>query len=306
TDKTGSRHDNVASAVLPGSKRPQRSLRSVSTQTQEAGEVDMEGGDDDVDTREFVLCSPMGGAPPQGRSNALHRVKTVNTVGIELAVQTGGVDRNQVSYTDIVEGGGRRRKARRRRRGQFGAEATASPLPLRQIDQKPEDLHPVIRTPIPGNNGDMLAMIQARVSKNNDLGLQKDMRKAVELFTEAAELGFIDALYSLGVAHDRGEGDQQDYKMAAKFWSKAAMQGHVLSRHNLGCIEGQKGNDDRAVRHYLISAKIGVKESLDAIKKMLMVGEATKEQYVEALKGYQDAVEETKSHDRDEAKRLGH
>ena len=32
------------------------------------------------------------------------------------------------------------------------------------------------------------------------------------------------------------------------------------------------------------------------------VGVATKEQYAEALKGYQDAVEETKSHDRDKAK----
>ena len=37
-----------------------------------------------------------------------------------------------------------------------------------------------------------------------------------------------------------------------------------------------------------------------------MRGIATKEQYTEALKGYQDAVEETKSHDRDEAKRLGY
>ena len=33
-----------------------------------------------------------------------------------------------------------------------------------------------------------------------------------------------------------------------------------------------------------------------------MGGMATKEQYAQALKGYQDAVEETKSHDRDEAK----
>ena len=37
---------------------------------------------------------------------------------------------------------------------------------------------------------------------------------------------------------------------------------------------------------------------------MLVAGIATKEQYSEALKGYQDAVEEMKSHDRDEAKRL--
>ena len=39
---------------------------------------------------------------------------------------------------------------------------------------------------------------------------------------------------------------------------------------------------------------------------MFMEGIATKEQYAEALKGYQDAVEEMKSHDRDEAERLGY
>ena len=55
----------------------------------------------------------------------------------------------------------------------------------------------------------------------------------------------------------------------------------------------------------MISAKMGHKGSLDAIKKGFMAGLVTKEQCDEALKGYQDAVEEMKSHDRDEAKRLG-
>ena len=50
---------------------------------------------------------------------------------------------------------------------------------------------------------------------------------------------------------------------------------------------------------------MGDKDSLQKIKSMFMAGDVTKEQYAEALKGYQDAVGETKSHDRDEAKRLG-
>ncbi|EJK60547.1 hypothetical protein THAOC_19077 [Thalassiosira oceanica] len=82
------------------------------------------------------------------------------------------------------------------------------------------------------------------------------------------------------------------------------MKGHAESRHNLGCIEGEKGNYDRAARHLLISAKMGQRDSVEMIKQMFTAGLATKEQYAEALKGYQDAVEETKSHDRDEAKRL--
>ncbi|EJK56022.1 hypothetical protein THAOC_24160 [Thalassiosira oceanica] len=134
-------------------------------------------------------------------------------------------------------------------------------------------------------------------------GLQKDMRKALELWTEAAELGSLKALFILGVVHHTGEGVEKNMAKAAEFYTKAAMQGCPLSRHNLGCIEDGHGNYNRAVKHFLISAKMGHEKSVESIKKMFTAGNATKEPYAEALKGYQDAVEEMKSHDRDEAKR---
>ena len=175
---------------------------------------------------------------------------------------------------------------------------------------------PFCRTPYPKNDADQLAMLQTRVAKKDpvaikllgqkyyhgSLGLGKDMRRAVDLWTEAAKLGSIEALYNLGLAYDHGNGVQQDGAKAAEFFKRAAMQGHVEARHNLGCYEEEKGNRDRAVRHYLISAKMGENYSVGNIKMMIVDGLATKEQYAEALKGYQDAVEETKSHDRDEAK----
>ncbi|EJK44256.1 hypothetical protein THAOC_37223, partial [Thalassiosira oceanica] len=176
------------------------------------------------------------------------------------------------------------------------------------------------RTPFPKNDVDSLAMIQARVGKKDpeainflgeqyffgQLGLQRDTQKGVELYTEAEELGSINALFNLGNAYRLGEGVQKDKAKAIHFYKTAAMQGHVLARHNLGCNEAHKGNHHRAVRHFLISVKMGYENSIKAIKEMFMEGVATKEQYAEALKGYQDALEETKSHDRDEAKRLGH
>ncbi|EJK51199.1 hypothetical protein THAOC_29650, partial [Thalassiosira oceanica] len=170
-------------------------------------------------------------------------------------------------------------------------------------------------------DADVLALIQARVLKKdpaaiNYLGgkyrfglglrLQKDTRKAVELWTEAAELGSTEALYNLGVAYEYGVGVQQDMAKAVEFYRKAAMQGHDLARHNLGGCEVRRGNHDRAVRHFLIAAKMGCEESVAYMKRAFMAGAglATKEQYAKALKEYQDAVEEMKSHDRDEAKRL--
>ena len=55
----------------------------------------------------------------------------------------------------------------------------------------------------------------------------------------------------------------------------------------------------------MIPAKMGDKDAVEKIKKMFMTGLATNEQYADALTGYQDAVAEMKSRDRDEAKRLG-
>ena len=138
------------------------------------------------------------------------------------------------------------------------------------------------RTPLPDNDADALGMIQARVFKKDPdaihflgnqyvhegLGLQKDMRKGIKLYTEAAELGSIEALYNLGVLHFHGRGVQQDKVKGIELWTKAAMQGHVQSRHNLGGCENQKRRYNCAVRHLLISAKMGDKASIESIKKM--------------------------------------
>ncbi|EJK77605.1 hypothetical protein THAOC_00551, partial [Thalassiosira oceanica] len=136
------------------------------------------------------------------------------------------------------------------------------------------------------------------------VGLKRDRRKAVELWTEAAELGSIDALYNLGYAYFNGDEVEPDNAKGVEFWSKAAMQGHVNSRRSLGQAKMLRGNFDRAVRHWMISAKMGDKDSIENIKREFMKGLATKDQYAEALRGYQDAVEEMKSHDRDEAKAI--
>ena len=83
------------------------------------------------------------------------------------------------------------------------------------------------------------------------------------------------------------------------------MKGHAPSRHSLGFIEYRSGNHELAVQHYMISAKMGYEFSLNVIKDMFTDGHATKAQYAEALMGYRDAVEEVKSPQREEAKRLG-
>ncbi|EJK56534.1 hypothetical protein THAOC_23561, partial [Thalassiosira oceanica] len=127
----------------------------------------------------------------------------------------------------------------------------------------------------------------------------------IELWTEAAELGSIDAHYSLGLVYYKGDGVEEDKPRSIQHWQEAAINGHVQSRHNLGIAEHKNGNYKLAVQHWMITAKMGYDKSLNRIKEMFKDGHATKAQYAEALLGYRDSVEEMKSPQREEGKRLG-
>ncbi|EJK69531.1 hypothetical protein THAOC_09201, partial [Thalassiosira oceanica] len=107
-------------------------------------------------------------------------------------------------------------------------------------------------------------------------GLQPDIPRAIELWTEAARLGDLDAHFKIGRLYFKGEGVEQD--------------GQPGSRLILGLHEWTDENHELAVQHWMISAKMGDENSLNNIKKMFMKGHATKAQYAEALKGYPDRI----------------
>ena len=44
------------------------------------------------------------------------------------------------------------------------------------------------------------------------------------------------------------------------------------ARHNLGCIEVDAGNVHRAYKHFILSARAGYKDSLDAVKEGFIHG----------------------------------
>ena len=180
------------------------------------------------------------------------------------------------------------------------------------------DRCPFCRTPLPADEASKLAMVQNRVDKGDaeaieflgskyyhgSRGLAKNLPRAIELWTEAAELGSEEAHYNLGVDY-YGRGVEEDKPRGIRLWQEAAMKGHVDSSYNLGIDEFYNENYDLAVRHWMICAKMGDQVSLNEIKKRFMEGYATKAQYAEALRGYGDATEEMKSHQREEAKRFG-
>ena len=114
-------------------------------------------------------------------------------------------------------------------------------------------------------------------------------------------VGCADAYYNLGCAYENGMGVEIDKKKAKHYYELAAMNGNVIARHNLGCMEYNAGNHQRAFKHFIISAKTGDKGSLDNVKQGYTIGHVTKDEYANTLRQYQKSQDEMKSEARDKA-----
>ena len=133
-------------------------------------------------------------------------------------------------------------------------------------------------------------------------GMPQDRSKANELFLKAGELGCHEGYYNLGFAYCNGDGVEVDKKKAIHYYELAAMNQDVYARYNLGCIEGEADNIDRAMKHFILSARAGFKPSLEEVKGGFMKGYVTKDDYANTLRAYQSQQDEMKSNDRDKAR----
>jgi TPR repeat protein len=131
--------------------------------------------------------------------------------------------------------------------------------------------------------------------------VHRNYEKAVEYFTKAAALGESSAHYNLACLYNHGLGVERDAKKEFYHMEEAAIGGHPVARYNLGYYEGRSGRIDRAMKHFIISAKLGYDEALEEVKKGFQMGDVSKEDYAAALRGHQAAVDATKSAQRNAA-----
>ena len=175
---------------------------------------------------------------------------------------------------------------------------------------------PFCRTPWPTKES-MIRRLQKRVELDDAVaihnlgcdysegnGFTQDYTKALELLHRAGELGHADAYSSIGSAYYNGQGVEVDKKKANHYYEIAAMGGDSQARYNLGCMEANAGNMDRALKHYMIAIGAGFAETLDMIKQMYSKGFASKDDYMKALRAFQAYLGEIKSDQRDQAAAL--
>ncbi|KAK1748067.1 Sel1-like repeat family protein [Skeletonema marinoi] len=131
-----------------------------------------------------------------------------------------------------------------------------------------------------------------------------DYDRAFEYFTKAADFGDLPAQFILSLIYREGLGVEKDEKMELYYSEEAAISGDPIARCSLGCKEGENGRYDRAVKHFIIAAKLGHDDSLQRLKEMYKSGYVSKEDFASALRGHQAAVDATKSPQREEADKL--
>jgi tetratricopeptide (TPR) repeat protein len=130
-----------------------------------------------------------------------------------------------------------------------------------------------------------------------------DYQGALEYYTKAAALGQMVAHFNLAGMYYKGQGVEKDEEKELYHLEEAAIGGNPSARYNLGGYEEDNRRIERAMKHYIIAAKLGYDKALEAVQDLVAKGLGKKEDYEAALRGHQAAVDATKSEQRENAEK---
>ena len=180
----------------------------------------------------------------------------------------------------------------------------------REMEGKLQHKCPFCRKAVPKTDEEVDEQWMKRIEANDPVAMcgkgtkiyeERDYKSAFEYLTKAAALGDVGAHYQLSCLYHHGQGVEKDEKRGLHHAEEAAIGGHINARHNLGCLEELSRRMDRAVKHYIIAAKLGYDESLESVNSLYKAGLISKDEFAAALRGHQAATDATKSPQREEA-----
>ena len=87
----------------------------------------------------------------------------------------------------------------------------------------------------------------------------KPAKERVRIYQEAAEQGYANAQYNLGICYANGRGVPKNYEEAAKWYRLSAEQGYINAQYNLGVMydngQGVEQSYSKAVEWYRKAAE---------------------------------------------------
>ena len=172
---------------------------------------------------------------------------------------------------------------------------------------------PFCRTPFPETDAEAKKMLGKQLERGNPNALscraleykeEGNYSEAIKHFLRAVKGGNIDSHHQLGRMYLDGMGVEEDHEKAIFHYEEAAIGGHPDARFNLGVIELNLGNNERAVKHWIIATRLGSKDVLEELKEGYKNGSVSKETFQEGLRGYQEAVNAMKTPQREEQRKI--
>eukprot|EP00984_Skeletonema_dohrnii_P027157 scaffold16617_cov136-Skeletonema_dohrnii-CCMP3373.AAC.2 len=138
------------------------------------------------------------------------------------------------------------------------------------------------------------------------IGVRQDSKMAHQLWMEAVELGGSkEAHYNLSQSYSKyhkERGVEKDDKKELYHLEEAAMLGDAAARCELGCYEGDRGNWDRAKKHWMLSAAAGCEGCMEMIKRGKKKGAVSSDEYKKTLRAHRKSLNLTRSAQRDAAR----
>ena len=171
---------------------------------------------------------------------------------------------------------------------------------------------PFCRYPLPKSKEQTDKNLMKRVAANDPTALaemamrhydREEYDKAIDYYTRASELGAADAHYNLSILYHEGKGVEKDETKRIYHLEEAAIAGHPEARFNLACCEEDKDRTDRAVKHFIIAANLGLDEAIKLLKAAYKGGIISNEEFAAALRAHHAAVNAMKSPQREAAEK---
>jgi hypothetical protein len=175
---------------------------------------------------------------------------------------------------------------------------------IREIQESLEKKCPFCRHPISKTKKEIDTNCMRRIEANDPVAITElsklkcregDYRSAFKYCAKAVELGDIEAHFESSVLYREGQGVERDKKKELYHMEEAAIGGHPMARFNLGCHERDNGRHDRAVRHFIIAANLGLDLAIEVLHGGYAAGMVSKEDFAAALRAHQAASVAMKS-----------
>ena len=180
----------------------------------------------------------------------------------------------------------------------------------RETERRLEQKCPFCRTAAAKTKEESNERLMKRAEANDPVAMRNmgtdrydegDYTAAFEYWTRAAALGDVPAHFQLSTLYGEGEGVEKDEKKELHHLTVAAIAGHPAARYNLGYMDMKNNQVVRAVKHFIIAAKLGHDQALAALKNLYKDGFVSKDDFAAALRGHHAANKATESPQRKEA-----